>query len=76
MAEKYTDEQWSKLIADVEQDLQLSDERLPVPVFDSKDFAKLIDHTVLKLDATESQIDTMCEEAKSEDFAVSLSNIS
>ncbi|KAK7537251.1 uncharacterized protein J3D65DRAFT_553509 [Phyllosticta citribraziliensis] len=31
--------------------------------------AKLIDHTLLKLDATEEQVKTLCEEARTEKFA-------
>lgn len=33
--------------------------------------AKTVDHTLLKLDATEAQIDALCEEAKKDKFAVS-----
>ena len=34
------------------------------------EFAKYIDHTLLKLDATEEQIDQLCEEAKKYNFKV------
>ncbi|KAL9637749.1 MAG: hypothetical protein Q9164_002005 [Protoblastenia rupestris] len=38
------------------------------PAVGSKQFSQAIDHTLLKLDATEEQIDTLCEEAKRFDF--------
>ena len=38
------------------------------PAVGSKQFPQAIDHTLLKLDATEEQIDTLCEEAKMFDF--------
>ena len=34
------------------------------------EFAKYIDHTLLKLDATEEQIDQLCQEAKEYNFKV------
>lgn len=37
----------------------------------SEDFAKAIDHTLLKLDATAEQIDGLCEEARRFNFKVS-----
>jgi hypothetical protein len=37
-------------------------------------FAKYIDHTLLKLDATEDQIDQVCEEAKLYNFKVRISS--
>ena len=42
-----------------------------------KELAKTIDHTVLKLDATQSVIDGLCSEARTENFKVrkSLSEI-
>ena len=35
----------------------------------AKDYAKTIDHTLLKTDATQAQIDALCDEARSYDFA-------
>ena len=35
----------------------------------AKEYAKTIDHTLLKTDATGSQIDALCDEARSYDFA-------
>lgn len=35
----------------------------------AEDYAKTIDHTLLKTDATEAQIDALCDEARSYDFA-------
>jgi hypothetical protein len=47
---------------------------IPSPAEDSirspEAVAKYIDHTLLKLDATEDQIHKLCEEAKQEQFAV------
>ena len=36
----------------------------------SINFAKYIDHTLLKVDATEEQIDQLCDEAKKYNFKV------
>jgi deoxyribose-phosphate aldolase len=36
-----------------------------------KDLARYFDHTVLKLDATEGDVDKLCSEAKENGFAVS-----
>ena len=35
----------------------------------AQDYAKTIDHTLLKTDVTEAQIDALCDEARSYDFA-------
>lgn len=40
------------------------------PVGPSEDLAKYIDHTLLKFDATDEQIDRLCEEAKQFGFKV------
>ena len=44
------------------------------PSIGTKEFAKMIDHTLLKLDATKEQIDKLCEEARKHDFKVDLSH--
>ena len=43
----------------------------PAPEPDSPAFAAYFDHTLLKLDATEGQIDILCEEARRYGFKVS-----
>jgi deoxyribose-phosphate aldolase len=42
--------------------------RYEVPKPGSREFAETIDHTLLKLDATASQIDALCSEARTEGF--------
>ena len=73
-----TQQEWLSLFADVESQLANSTpstggESALSPInFDSKrDVAGLIDHTLLKLDATETQVEKLCEEAVREGFKVS-----
>lgn len=42
--------------------------KYPAPQPGSKEFAQTIDHTLLKLDVTASQIDALCSEARTEGF--------
>ena len=64
-----SDGEWERLIREVEGKVQQEvkvGRTYEVP----EDVAGTIDHTLLKLDATESQVGTLCEEARREGFAV------
>ena len=47
-----------------EQELSSSPIQYEVPSVGTEAFAKTIDHTLLKLEATGEQVDSLCEEAK------------
>jgi deoxyribose-phosphate aldolase len=69
-----TDEQWKAKIKEIAS--ALAQNPIPEPTESFTDInpdtlASYIDHTVLKLDATEADIDTMCQEAIKYNFAVS-----
>jgi deoxyribose-phosphate aldolase len=64
---------WIQIIETVQKDVKkLLQEHQTLPLYKlDGPIAKYIDHTQLKLDATESQIDSLCAEARKADFAVS-----
>lgn len=65
-------EEWVVLIREVEgkvQEVVREGRTYEVP---SSGVAGTIDHTLLKLDATEEQVTMLCEEARREGFAVCL----
>ena len=65
--------EWSQIIKTAQWDVKNSlqeRQNLPLHKLDGP-IAKYIDHTQLKLDATESQIESLCDEARKADFAVS-----
>jgi deoxyribose-phosphate aldolase len=68
--ESYSDADWAKLFSEIESSLVVTDQPHPVADPGSPEFAKYIDHTLLKLDATEEQINQICDQAKAENFAV------
>ncbi|KAF2838986.1 aldolase [Patellaria atrata CBS 101060] len=68
MTVRYTDPEWVALIRETEKAVKVATTPYPVPPLESGDFAKLIDHTLLKLDATPAQIDGLCDEARREGF--------
>ncbi|KAL8688396.1 MAG: hypothetical protein Q9218_005687 [Villophora microphyllina] len=68
MTTRYTESEWRTIINAAECDLPNSFPQYKAPILGSPDFAKCIDHTHLKLDATTEQIEELCEEAKREDF--------
>jgi hypothetical protein len=72
MTTRYTNEEWTRFIAKVERDVQVTDAVYPCPKLGSKAFAKTIDHTLLKLEAKLPQFDAVCSEARVDGFAVSL----
>ncbi|KAL9001705.1 MAG: hypothetical protein Q9188_005328 [Gyalolechia gomerana] len=68
MTTRYTQAEWRVIIDEAERDLPSSFPRYKAPTLGTLDFAKCIDHTLLKLDATKEQIDLLCEEAKKHAF--------
>lgn len=68
MTNRYTHDEWLAIIEQAERDLPSAHvEYKPVSIA-SRDFAKIIDHTLLKEDATKEQIDILCNEARRHDF--------
>lgn len=71
MTTRYTYDEWIAIIDHAHKHLS-TEIRYKAPNIGTKEFAKAIDHTLLKLDATEEQIDQLCEEARKHDFKVCL----
>ncbi|MCC7429239.1 deoxyribose-phosphate aldolase [bacterium] len=59
----------SKVIEDIFKEESLPQNKIGNPTQNPNDLAKMIDHTILKPDATEEQIKTLCLEAKEFHFA-------
>lgn len=76
MTERFTNKEWAAQIRETVKKVlgQVRDgEKKKVydaPRAGSKEFAETVDHTLLKLDATSSQIDALCSEARTEGFKV------
>ena len=70
MTTRYTQEEWRAMIAEAELDLPNAFPEYKAPVLGTRDFAKCIDHTLLKPEATKEQVDVLCEEAVRHDFKV------
>lgn len=68
MADRYTQTEWRTIIDAAERNLPDTFPEHKAPTLGSLDFAKCIDHTLLKLEATREQIDELCEEARRHDF--------
>ncbi|KAL8827970.1 MAG: hypothetical protein Q9170_006798 [Blastenia crenularia] len=68
MTTRYTQAEWRTIIDEAERDLPNSFPEYKAPTLGSQTFAKCIDHTLLKLDATKEQIDLLCEEAIRHEF--------
>ena len=66
----YTFEDWVTLFKQTERELPATQAVDKTPAIESATFAKWIDHTLLKLDATAVQIDSLCKEAISHGFKV------
>ncbi|EME86589.1 uncharacterized protein MYCFIDRAFT_56405 [Pseudocercospora fijiensis CIRAD86] len=70
MTTRYTDEEWSKIIADVEKRIKVDEStKYSLPEIGSEDFTRTVDHTLLKLDAKSNQFDDLCAEARVNKFA-------
>lgn len=72
MTTRYTNAEWTSIIADFERDIDTEEGLHPSPAVGRVDLAKAIDHSLLKLDATSKQIDELCAEARVAGFAVCL----
>jgi deoxyribose-phosphate aldolase len=82
MTDRYTNEEWAQQIAETQQAVlkEVDSGERAKKVYEGpqmrngtealKQLAKTVDHTVLKLDATSPQIDTLCSEARTEEFKV------
>ena len=68
----YMPEEWHTIIEQAQEDLPKLATSYDAPRLETVELAKYIDHTLLRLDATEEQIDHLCEEAKANDFKVSM----
>lgn len=66
-----SDSQGATRIADISPRIHaaITTDASLVPALDSPEFSQTIDHTLLKLDATSAQIDTLCDEALEYNFA-------
>lgn len=72
MTKGNTKDEWLNVIEQAEQGVPSTFTKYEAPELGTQGFAKSIDHTLLKLEATESQIDQLCEEAKKHEFKVNL----
>ena len=70
MTTRYTDDEWETIIDKAEENLPKIPVEYKAPTVGSEEFAKTIDHTILKLDATKEQVDAICEEARRFNFKV------
>ena len=70
MTTRYTDDEWETIIDKAEENLPKTPVEYKAPNVGSEEFAKTIDHTILKLDATKEQVDAICEEARRFQFKV------
>lgn len=78
MTGRYTNEEWAKQIAETQRKVLVEvqernngakgHQKYEAPKAASTEFAKTIDHTILKLDTKEAQIDSLCAEARVENF--------
>ncbi|KAF2757471.1 deoxyribose-phosphate aldolase [Pseudovirgaria hyperparasitica] len=64
----FTDADWLLSIKAAAEHIKPSDDKITLNDVGPKAIAKTIDHTLLKLDATEAQIRQLCVEAKEDDF--------
>ena len=62
--------EWTALFKRTEENIKVSEQPCELPEISRVKLAKHIDHTLLKLDATEAQIDELCSEARKYGFAV------
>jgi deoxyribose-phosphate aldolase len=72
MAIPSTNQEWRSVIDEVAAEVDAAQPTIPIPAssLTAKSLAKTIDHTLLKLDATEDQVTQLCKEAVEYDFAV------
>ena len=70
MTTRYTQDEWLAIFDTAERNLSDARVDYKAPSVGTAAFAKTIDHTLLKLEATEKQVDTLCEEAIRHNFKV------
>ena len=70
MTTRYTQDEWLAIFDQAEQNPNSTSIEYKAPSVGTEAFAKSIDHTLLKLEATGEQVDTLCEEAKKYNFKV------
>ena len=71
MTTRNTQEEWLAIIERADKAVPSTFTEYKAPGLGTVEFAKCIDHTLLKLDATTSQITELCREAREHDFKVS-----
>lgn len=72
MAARNTTEEWFTSIEQAEKGIPSTFPEYKAPGLGSEEFSQSIDHTLLKLEATQAQIDGLCEEARNNNFKVDL----
>jgi len=70
MTTRYTQDEWIAIFDEAEQTLPGRFPEYKVPAVGSAAFANTIDHTILKLGATQEDIDRLCVEARKHLFKV------
>lgn len=70
MTNRYTKDEWLAVIEQAEKGIPSTFAEYKAPGLGSEEFAKSIDHTLLKPESTQSQIDELCEEARRHNFKV------
>ena len=70
MTTRYTQDEWLAIFDTAERSLSDAHVDYKAPGVGTAAFAKTIDHTLLKPEATEKQIATLCEEASRHNFKV------
>jgi deoxyribose-phosphate aldolase len=82
MTDRYTNQEWVEQIAETQRRVlsEVQDRakkggkgwKYDAPGAGTKELAKTVDHTLLKLDAKKEGIDSLCSEARIEGFKVSV----
>lgn len=70
MTTRNTKNEWLKVIEQAQKGLPSRFPDYEAPGLGTDEFAKSIDHTLLKLETKSSQVDDLCEEAKHHHFKV------
>ena len=71
VTKSYTQDEWLALFDEAGKNLSNDAiDKKPVPGVGTTAFAETIDHTLLKVEATGEQVDTLCEEARRCGFKV------
>lgn len=72
MTSGHTYDEWLTILEQAENGISSTSQEYKAPGPETEDFAKSIDHTLLKLEATQSQVDALCEEARKHNFKVTI----